>query len=155
MRELIAAMQPPVRGRARTKTGAGRLVERRSRGPIYASLGLLAMTGAAITAWQWPHHAKDQPPPPIVAQKRSYRPPGRTGRCRERRGHRRARCRGRHRGTAAAAQAGRGGRSADPAQADPAEVDDSTDDGAGHHPKDDLRARVAVDRGAEASLAQR
>jgi len=63
MRELIEAMEHPVR--ARTKAGA----EPRSRGPVYASLALLAMTGAAITAWQWPRHAHEQVPPPIIVQK--------------------------------------------------------------------------------------
>ncbi|MEP6859892.1 MAG: protein kinase [Deltaproteobacteria bacterium] len=75
MRELIEAMETPVRGRARTKTGAGRVIERRSRGPIYASLGLLAMTGAAITAWQWPHRQREQTPPPIIVQKAIVPPP--------------------------------------------------------------------------------
>ncbi|HEY6038710.1 MAG TPA: protein kinase, partial [Kofleriaceae bacterium] len=74
MRELIEAMETPVRGRARTKTGAP-LVAHRSRGPIYASLGLLAMTGAAITAWQWPRHPHEQPPPPIIVQKTIAPPP--------------------------------------------------------------------------------
>jgi len=74
MRELIEAMETPVRGRARTKTGAP-LVAHRSRGPIYASLGLLAMTGAAITAWQWPRHPREQPPPPIIVQKTITPPP--------------------------------------------------------------------------------
>ena len=63
MRELIEAMEHPVR--ARTKAGA----EPRSRGPVYASLALLAMTGAAITAWQWPRHAHERVPPPIIVQK--------------------------------------------------------------------------------------
>ena len=72
MRELIAAMETPVRGRA--KTGAP-LVGQRSRGPIYASLALLAMTGAAITAWQWPHHPKEQTPPPIIVTKTITPPP--------------------------------------------------------------------------------
>ncbi|HET9992940.1 MAG TPA: protein kinase [Kofleriaceae bacterium] len=71
MRELIEAMEAPPRARARTKAGT----EPRSRGPIYASLGLLAMTGAAITAWQWPRHAHEQVPPPIIVQKTIAPPP--------------------------------------------------------------------------------
>jgi len=74
MRDLIAAMETPVRGRAKTKTGAP-LVGQRSRGPIYASLALVAMTGAAITAWQWPHHPKEQTPPPIIVTKAVTPPP--------------------------------------------------------------------------------
>jgi serine/threonine protein kinase len=74
MRELIEAMEQPVRARARTKTGPHGSAAR-SRGPVYASLGLLAMTGAAITAWQWPRHAHEQVPPPIIVQKTITPPP--------------------------------------------------------------------------------
>jgi len=46
MRDLIEELEHPQKVRA--------AATQRSRGPIYASLLLLAMTGAAVTAWQWP-----------------------------------------------------------------------------------------------------
>jgi eukaryotic-like serine/threonine-protein kinase len=66
MRELIEELEHPQKVRA--------AATQRSRGPIYASLLLVAMTGAAVTAWQWPksheHVAaiespKLPPPPPL------------------------------------------------------------------------------------------
>jgi serine/threonine protein kinase len=50
MRELIEEIEHPQQVRAAHV--------QRSRGPIYASLLLVAMTGAAITAWQWPKDDK-------------------------------------------------------------------------------------------------
>ena len=55
MRELIEAIEQPGAVRAAGKQP--------SRGPIYASLALVAMTGAAITAWKWPKDEKTFTPP--------------------------------------------------------------------------------------------
>ena len=56
MRELMTAIENPHAVEAEAK--------RRGRGPIYASLALLAMTGAAIATWQWPHGAEGKPVTP-------------------------------------------------------------------------------------------
>ncbi len=73
MRELIAAIE---RASAKsTRATRSATSARRHRGPVYASLALLAMTGAAITAWQWPKHASGNQlafavpvlPPPLPA----------------------------------------------------------------------------------------
>ncbi|MFT3696417.1 MAG: serine/threonine-protein kinase [Kofleriaceae bacterium] len=77
MRDLIEALQTPTTEVVRKQDIAR---ERRARGPIYASLALVAMTGAAVTAWKWPRaaaheastttewkdHTPNNPPPPVV-----------------------------------------------------------------------------------------
>lgn len=79
MRDLIAALETPVTD---VVTRAEPPRDRRPRGPIYASLALVAMTGAAVTAWKWPrasaheaatttewkdHTPANNPPPPVDA----------------------------------------------------------------------------------------
>ncbi|MEO8840528.1 MAG: protein kinase [Kofleriaceae bacterium] len=65
MRDLIEELEHPQKVRA--------AATQRSRGPIYASLLLVAMTGAAVTAWQWPKSHEPvaaieppKPPPPRI-----------------------------------------------------------------------------------------
>lgn len=68
MRDLIEELEHPQRVRA--------VATQRSRGPIYASLLLVAMTGAAVTAWQWPKsHDQVATTEPVKPSSPSITPP--------------------------------------------------------------------------------
>jgi serine/threonine protein kinase len=56
MRDLMNALENPNAVEAEAK--------RRGRGPIYASLALVAMTGAAVATWQWPRASEGKPVSP-------------------------------------------------------------------------------------------